>query len=246
MSCATWRTEGQHARTPGIAADLALGLRYLLDYARDAGAVTEQERRDSWERGWSALLSVAGEQQRHVTAAEPAAVFLRLFWAAVASGAASVADKDGNAPPNPQSWGWRPEEFHTGSGTDTRLKPQGRCVGWLADGELFLEPDASFAAVQRFAQERGTASPSPRTPFAAASRKKTCLPRWMPTGGSSPSARRYRAAAATCCMSFGPAGHPRRRPAQPAHKTNPTRRMGRIRGPKSATPTPNRPTKTAQ
>ena len=149
------RTEGQHARTPGIAADLALGLRYLLAFAREAGAVTEQEAALLWERGWSALLSVAGEQAAHVAAAEPAAVFLRLFWAAVASGAAHVADKDGNAPPNPQSWGWRPEEFHTGSGTDSRLKPQGRCVGWLADGELFLEPDASFAAVQRFAQEQG-------------------------------------------------------------------------------------------
>src|SRR5262249_20309162 len=49
------RAGGQHARTPGIVADLALGLRYLLDFALAAGAITEAERAELWERGWEAL-----------------------------------------------------------------------------------------------------------------------------------------------------------------------------------------------
>ena len=34
---------GQHKRTPAIAADLGLGLRYFLNYAREAGAVGAEE-----------------------------------------------------------------------------------------------------------------------------------------------------------------------------------------------------------
>jgi hypothetical protein len=123
------RVEGQHARTPAIAADLALGLRYLLAFAREAGAVTEAEAARLWERGWSALLAAAAEQAAHVAAAEPASLFLRLLSAAVVGGYAHVADRDGNAPREPQRWGWRPEEFYVGAGTDTRLKPQGVRVG---------------------------------------------------------------------------------------------------------------------
>src|SRR5262249_382680 len=40
------RAAGQHARTPGIIADLSLGLRYLLDFAQAVGACTDQERAD--------------------------------------------------------------------------------------------------------------------------------------------------------------------------------------------------------
>jgi hypothetical protein len=149
------RGDGQHARTPGIVADLALGLRYLLGFARTAGAVSERQRAELWERGWTALGESAAAQAAQIGAAEPAGLFLRLLWAAVASGYAHVADEHGNEPHEPQRWGWRPEQYYTGaSGTDTRYKPQGTRAGWLADGELFLEPDASFAAVQRFARDQ--------------------------------------------------------------------------------------------
>jgi hypothetical protein len=72
----------------------------------------------------------------------------------VASGHAHIANEHGEEPRAPQRWGWRPEEYHTGEGTGTRHKRQGLRVGWLADGELYLEPNASFAAVQRFARDQ--------------------------------------------------------------------------------------------
>ncbi|MCI0462086.1 MAG: DUF3854 domain-containing protein [Gemmataceae bacterium] len=146
---------GQHARTPGIVADLALGLRYCLDFARSINAISEAEREDLWQRGWEGLTEAAAAQATHITAAEPAGMFLRLLSAAVASGYAHIADREGNEPSEPHRWGWRAEEFYTGDGTDTRHKPQGVRVGWLVDGELYLEPEASFAAVQRFARDQG-------------------------------------------------------------------------------------------
>ncbi len=148
------RSAGQHARTPGIVADLALGLRYLLDYARAVGAISEQDRADYWRRGWGALAEAGASQASQLATVEPAGLFLRLLAAAVASGYAHVADQDGNQPAEPQRWGWRPEKYYTGESTETRYKPQRVCVGWLADGELYLEPDASFAAVQQFARDQ--------------------------------------------------------------------------------------------
>jgi hypothetical protein len=150
------RGEGQHARTPGIVANLALGLRYLLDFAQTTGAVSENEREELWERGWNALGEVAATQREQIATGEPAGLFLRLLEAALASGYAHVADEHGNEPPEPQRWGWRPEDYFAGKeeGESVRYKPQGVRVGWLADGEVFLEPDASFAAVQRFARDQ--------------------------------------------------------------------------------------------
>src|SRR5829696_6762844 len=43
---------GQHKRTAGIAADLGLGLRYFLNYAEESEAVSAEEARELWERGW--------------------------------------------------------------------------------------------------------------------------------------------------------------------------------------------------
>jgi len=81
-------------------------------------------------------------------------LFMRLLLASLASGYAHVADKDGNEPEEPQRWGWRPGEFRAGEGTSTEHSPQGLCIGWLVEGELYLEPEASFAAVQRLARDQ--------------------------------------------------------------------------------------------
>src|SRR5262245_41408783 len=83
-------------RTPGIVADLALGLGRFLDFALAAGAVTPGQRDDLARRGWRALLEAAARQAEHVRAAEPTALFLRLLAAALASGRAHDADPEGN------------------------------------------------------------------------------------------------------------------------------------------------------
>lgn len=151
--------DGQHARTPGIVADLALGLRYLLDFAHRSGAVTEAEQADLWRRGWAALAEAGAAQADQIATAEPAALFLRLLKAALAAGYAHIADEHGDEPPEPQRWGWRPEEYYAREGIATRFKPQEVRAGWLVDGELYLEPDASCAAVQRFARDQNETFP---------------------------------------------------------------------------------------
>ena len=127
---------GQHARTPGILADLALGVKHFLAFAVEAGAITSAERDTLAKRCWAALGEAAAAQAGHVEAAEPCGQFLRLLAGAVASGRCTHHGPDGMEPSNPEAWGWRR------GGAPGR--PQGKRIGWLNAEGLFLQPDAAF------------------------------------------------------------------------------------------------------
>jgi hypothetical protein len=137
----------QHRRTPGIVADLALGLRYFLLFAHDCGAMSKEEAERFWEGSWRELGEVAASQSQHQVASEPTRRFRELLSAAIAGGRAHVADPGGDRPESPGAWGWRL------SGEEWR--PQGERVGWLEDEDLYLEPEAAYAAVQKQGRDSG-------------------------------------------------------------------------------------------
>lgn len=147
--------DGEHARTPGIVADLALGLRYLLDFARSVEAISETERGDLYRRGWTALVEAAATHAGHIATAEPTRLFLQLLSAAVASGRAHVADPEGCAPIAPERWGWRLRKVGAGDNAREEWQPQGHLVGWTEGKNLYLEPDSAYAEAQRLAVEQG-------------------------------------------------------------------------------------------
>ncbi|HKI33594.1 MAG TPA: DUF3854 domain-containing protein [Gemmataceae bacterium] len=167
------------ARTPGIVADLALGLKVFLDFALATGAITQAEREALARRGWQALVEASGAHAKHVEAAEPTALFLRLLAAALASGRAHVAGPDGGKPENPRAWGWREAEFRTAAGSDSRWEPQGRRVGWL-DGpeDLLLEPEAAYAETQELARHQGEALPVSSRTLWKRLRERSLLASW--------------------------------------------------------------------
>src|SRR5262249_35239934 len=92
------RAEGQHARTPGILADLAAGWRHGLDFALAAGAIDQAGREALERRVWAALLDAGAGQAEHLAAAEPCGHLLRLLAGALASGRAHCASPDGGRP----------------------------------------------------------------------------------------------------------------------------------------------------
>jgi hypothetical protein len=156
---ATYKDE-QHRRTPAIVAELAVGVRWFLQFATAAGAISAQEWDQLWEQIWKGIAEAADEQAGHHTAAEPTDHFMRLLRAAVASGQAHVANKEGDAPEAPESWGWRLEDHartrpEGPAGYRVSYQPQGRRVGWIDGENLYLEPEASFACAQRLASEQG-------------------------------------------------------------------------------------------
>lgn len=145
---------GDHARTPGIIADLALGLRYFLDFAKHTGAITATDRNDLDERCWRALREVAARQVDVVRSADPTELFLRLVAGTLATGDAHIAHPDGREPRDARAWGWRPAD-----GQDDREESdwvsRGRRIGWVDGNNVYLEPAAAFAVAQDLGRRQG-------------------------------------------------------------------------------------------
>jgi hypothetical protein len=154
------RAEACHARTPGIVADLMLGLRFFLQFAVEICAITADEQRALDARAWRALGEAAEAQGAHQGDAEPTRHFLRLLAAALASGRCHLAGPEGGAPADATGWGWRREDTRDGP----LWKPQGKRIGWREGDAVYLEPEASYAEAQRLAADQGQAlAVTPRT-----------------------------------------------------------------------------------
>ncbi len=142
------------ARTPGIVADLALALKCFLDFALAVEAITAPERDDLARRGRRALQTAAAAQREHVEVAEPCGQFLRLLAGVLASGRGHIAGPRGDAPEDPERWGWREATVGAGEHVRQEWRPQGHRVGWVDGFDVYLEPDAAYAAANNLAREQ--------------------------------------------------------------------------------------------
>ncbi|MGF1582780.1 MAG: DUF3854 domain-containing protein [Gemmataceae bacterium] len=149
-------TNCQHARTPGNVADLALGFRYLLDFAVSVDAIAHEEREEHWESALKAFAEIALLQQEQIVQAEPAQHFIALLQAALSGGYGHLIDEHGGAPPEPRSWGWQSELSRPSSDfPEGPCRPKGKCFGWLIEGQLYLDPENSYAVAQTVAKDQG-------------------------------------------------------------------------------------------
>jgi hypothetical protein len=138
---ADWREratfqEKTHKRTPQAIGQLARGWHYFLKYAVEAGALTPDETDAYMSRVWTAMYEVAARQAAYQSTQEPAQRFMELIHAAIASGRAHLADRDGEQPPNPHACGWQLD-----GGT---LRAKGQRIGWIDGADVYLQPDAAY------------------------------------------------------------------------------------------------------
>ncbi|MGE5609478.1 MAG: hypothetical protein ACM359_09500 [Bacillota bacterium] len=140
-----------HRRTPEVVANMAIGLRYFLQYARESGAITPAQGDELWARGWSALGEAAMRQFGQQSAEEPAQRFLDLLTSALASGHAHLADTDDEEPSDPARWGWRKKTIGSGLSTREEWQAQGDRIGWVDEEYIYLDPNASYRAAQGMA-----------------------------------------------------------------------------------------------
>lgn len=151
------RFAGEHKRIPANAAQLALGLRFFLNFAEDVGALSQGEADQLWLRGIQALDSVADRQEEYQAASDPVLRFVELLAGAIAAGRAHVANEDGEAPVHPQAWGWRAVTIGSGENEREEWRPQGDRIGWTDNDNLFLEPEASYRLAQVMGRDSGEA-----------------------------------------------------------------------------------------
>ena len=153
----------QHRRTPEIAAEVALGLKYFLEFAKKVGAITADESSNLWNRCWTSLGKSADAQLAHQVASDPVLRFLELISSTLGSGNAHVAGVNGLEPVEPMAWGWREKTIGAGASERTEWQPQGHRIGWIDGDSLYLDPDASYKCAQSMAGNGESISVSART-----------------------------------------------------------------------------------
>lgn len=151
---------GSHARVPGLIAELMFGWRSFLAFALSAGAITEAERDEYREVGERTLVEAGASQSAHQVASNPLLNFFEILRSALSSGVAHVSNPDGDHPESADAWGWR----FSGSATG-EWQPQGNRVGWLEEGNLYLDPHAAYSTVQKLAAAQGHPIPLSQPTF---------------------------------------------------------------------------------
>ncbi len=147
-----------HKRTVDTGAQLLATYRSLLSFATDVGALTEPERTALWQRV-SAGIQAALEPQATLQAqSDPVARFSELLTGLFVSGRAHVADADSGEYPG-DGWGWESFEVTTQYSPKMRHRAKGARIGWVDGPELYLEPSATYAELQRFARDQGDSVP---------------------------------------------------------------------------------------
>jgi hypothetical protein len=146
---------GMHRRTPHIVANLFAAWELWLEFAQEAGAVSDSEAQLLCAECWSALGEAAAAQAAHQMAAEPTRRFVELLVAAISSGRAHVAAPSGKEPDDPEAWGWREWTVGTGDYARDEWRPGGECVGWLDGNNVYLEPQSAYSVIQVLGRDGG-------------------------------------------------------------------------------------------
>jgi len=160
-----------HGRTATIGGQLLFGLRLLLEFARDVGAIELDEHDALLARGRSAILEALGAQQAHHEDADPAELFVELLAGALQSGRGHLADIKGGEVPlvgsevdedTARLVGWRKclDEYKDERGrtrTRTEWRPGGDLVGFVdvPGDSIYLLPGPAHQLVSRLSEAGG-------------------------------------------------------------------------------------------
>ena len=144
-----WQGGVRHARAAEALAELQAGMEMYLQFAEHADALGSPAREELEARMAEALAELAQRQNPFQEAGDAASRFVAGLRAALASGRAHVADRQGRAPEEAGAWGWERK------GRGKAWRPQGVGIGWVVGSELYLDSVASYRVVQEAAGGAG-------------------------------------------------------------------------------------------
>lgn len=140
-------------RAPDNLAQLAIGFRMFLRFARERAGLSPTQAEVLEREALAAFQYVISEQDRQQAMADPVVVFEEMLRSALAAGRAHAAAVDALAPDQPHRWGWREEQVP--GQISTILRPMGELIGWVDGEDLYLEPNAAYAVAKLQAQRQG-------------------------------------------------------------------------------------------
>ncbi len=154
---------GSHARHSTTIADLLQCAEVFMEFCTDIKAAVEFFESRQWiDDIKSELLKVCDAQSEFIETENPGKRFLKLLGSALSAGRAHVVDaRTGSVPAeDAHLWGWAWKGLVSAApdtyGEDVKhFYPQGERIGWLAGGDLYLDPEAAHACIQRLGRDQG-------------------------------------------------------------------------------------------
>jgi hypothetical protein len=145
-----------HPRAPDIYASLMVGFTLFLQFAAEAGAITEVELTELAKRAEADLRGMMRAQTDHINDQDEVRQFLGFLKSSLNAGLCHVSDSYTQGPPakHPVFWGW-PKIPEQNGGGESYQKPNGETIGWVDDKKLYLDGNAAFAAAQEMAKDTG-------------------------------------------------------------------------------------------
>ena len=137
-----------HGRTAENVAVFQIGIETALRFAVEVGALSEQEAEEHVAESWDVLITLAKEQALLLQSQNPAERFLNLIGAAISSGRAHVARHARRRAGKSRGNGLADRRP---GGQVAIWRGQGRCIGWVKEGLIYLELEAAYAEAQSFA-----------------------------------------------------------------------------------------------
>jgi hypothetical protein len=140
-----------HTRFIDNYANLIIGLEKFLAYAAAMGAITVTEKETLFAEGTEALDSLMHNQADYQADADESTRFFALLTSALVSDRCHLVDVHSQGEPsNPRDCGWRQFFVRDKDGNDElKWRPIGTCLGWTDDVKLYLDPEATFAVIQK-------------------------------------------------------------------------------------------------
>ena len=136
-----------HGRTATIVGDLQAAFEVFMNFAVARGELTADRAEQLSGECWGDLTKLMKQQEQYLATAEPAGAFISLLRAVLDSGEAHLENSDGGVPDtiNGSAYGWS----RMVTSTSGEWLPNGKCVGWVIDDEVFLNPDAAYREAKK-------------------------------------------------------------------------------------------------
>ena len=147
-----------HRRTVDAGAQLLAAYKNVLAFALEIGALTEPEHAALWQRIEAGIQAALEPQAALQAQNDPVARFSELLTGLLVSRRAHVADADTGGYPG-EGWGWESVTVLTHYGHELEHRAKGARIGWVDGPDLYLEPNATYAELQRFAKDQGDSMP---------------------------------------------------------------------------------------
>ncbi len=148
--------EGAHPRTPSNAVVLVIGLQQLRDYSISIGAMDETEAYKKYREARDGIVEAAKAHSEATSGGDPASRFIDTMRSLFESSRIYVKNRETEEePPDCQRLGW--EKWGADDSEKGYYSPYNAAdfVGWADEEYLYLDKDAAYAVVSRFAQRGG-------------------------------------------------------------------------------------------